>query len=435
MLKSLIYGNKWLIGVYSYKELGELDSIRLDKSLNNKQIKYLNFLKKDTNISFYYNDYNNIFKSIQFLIDNKYEDISIQINNKKEFNNYIFNNDISKCFSDNVTIYENVNVTTLEKYMEYEKTLYDIVKPAINLSNYEKYIYVYNIVKMFKEYKECNNDRIVARNLYKILDNEYMVCVGYAKLLSDLLSKLNINNTTIDVTVDVSYKGEKVDKIDFTEVKKVKRAGHERVYVYLKDDKYKIDGYYFSDPTWDNDLELDLYNHMLFTNRKNDYCKNYQWFNDFMLFNIKSLHEFNIYFDFIRDRFNKSGIDLLNYIIDIIKKLEPDYFNVLNKKYKFEEDRMYYIYECDKPSDKILLRLKKELGDHILKRVNNDISELEKWRGIKNIYKMFYGYKGKKTLRKGFREVKYYNEIREDFAFPQRYKVDKYNNKTLVKKI
>ena len=66
---------------------------------------------------------------------------------------------------------------------------------------------------MFKEYKECEKDKSEARNLYKILDNEYMVCVGYAKLLSDLLSKLNINNTTLGITIDVSYENEKVDII------------------------------------------------------------------------------------------------------------------------------------------------------------------------------------------------------------------------------
>lgn len=426
--EKISYGNICLINGYSYNELKKLDDIFLYKSLTNKQITYLNLLKKDAIISFCYNDYDNIFKCIKFLLYNDYEDINVDITNKEEFNNYIFNNDISECLNDVVTL----NNIKLKKYIEYEETLYNMIKPTINLSNYEKFIYVYNIVKMFKDYKECDSDRRQSRDLYKILDNEYMVCVGYAELFSDLLNKININNCCISLNVDTSYMNEKEDELNFDDDKIVDKSGHRRVFVYLKDDKYKIDGYYLSDPTWDNKLNKDCYNHMLFTNRKNDYSVDYQWFDKFMLFNIKSLCEFNRYFDFIKDRFNKNSISLLNYIIKIIKKLEPDYFNELENKYNIF-DEFYDISEA-KMNYKKLLELKKEIAKHILNRANNEISELEKWRGIKNIYKRFYGYSGEKTLRRGLKEVKEYNELREHIFFPERYKIDKNNNKTLIKR-
>ena len=64
------------------------------------------------------------------------------------------------------------------------------------------------------------------------------------------------------------------------------------------------------------------------------------------------------------------------------------------------------IYESDKPSYKKLLSLKKELALYIVNKVNNEINDINIWRAIKNIYKKFYGYKGKKTLKKGLKEVK-----------------------------
>lgn len=391
-------------------------------------------MKKDTEIKFDYNNYNNLFKCIKFLLDNNYTNIIINIEDKELFNKYLFNNNIDNLMSDYVKIRNGINDVSIKDYLRYEKLLYDIVNSAINLSPLEKYIYVYNIVKQFKEYKECDYNKRNARNLYKILDNEYIVCVGYAELLSDLLTKLNINNTTISILVDTSYKNEKIDEVNFKDVKRVKKGGHKRVYVYLKDDKYKIDGFYLSDPTWDNDLESDLYNHMLFTNRKNDYSKNYQWFDKFILFNVKSICEFNRYFDFIRERDNKSGIYLLNYIIDIIRVLDPDYIKELVKKYKFLDSYKNNIYVSDKPSYKKLLDLKNDLSEYIVSKVNN-IIELKIWKGIKNVYKEYYGYSGKKTLKKGLKKVRKYNEYVENYVFPDRYKIDKDGNITLIKKM
>ena len=40
---------------------------------------------------------------------------------------------------------------SIHKYLEYEKILYSIVEPAMNMSPFEKYIYAYDIVKQFKK--------------------------------------------------------------------------------------------------------------------------------------------------------------------------------------------------------------------------------------------------------------------------------------------
>ena len=62
---------------------------------------------------------------------------------------------------------------------------------SINTLNMMLAGYHFN-AKKYKEYKENNDKKEQSRNLYDILDGEYMVCVGYATLLGDLLNKLGI---------------------------------------------------------------------------------------------------------------------------------------------------------------------------------------------------------------------------------------------------
>ena len=158
-----------------------------------------------------------------------------------------------------------------QEYIDEEKKLDELVKPIknSNLSPFEKYLAVYNIVKNFKPYNENSEDKEQARYIRYILNNDYMVCVGYAKLLECLLDKVGINANSVSVEVDTSYdKGFDENK---PEEISVSFAGHQRVVVNIDDDKYNIHGLYMSDPTWDNNLDKDYLNHslMLFDNMIN----------------------------------------------------------------------------------------------------------------------------------------------------------------------
>ncbi len=152
-----------------------------------------------------------------------------------------------------------------QEYMEEEELLNSLVEPIKNsdLSPFEKYIAVYNIVKNFKPYKENENNREQARYLRHILHNDYIVCVGYAKLLHCLLEKVGIKSNEIGVEVDTSY-DDGFNPNNPTE-QTVKRGGHARLVINMEDDKYNIHGLYMADPTWDNNLEKDYLNHALMT--------------------------------------------------------------------------------------------------------------------------------------------------------------------------
>jgi len=145
----------------------------------------------------------------------------------------------------------------------------------LNLSPLEKYMYLYNVVKMYKEYKEVGDVTKLELSRYSeyTLFNDYMVCVGYATLLEELVDRLNDKNV-----VCTTYSCSVLDNgIEY---------GHCRCLTKIKDEKYGIDGIYISDPTWDAIkyfkkekkrkhkagvshnipvADIDLYNHFLLT--------------------------------------------------------------------------------------------------------------------------------------------------------------------------
>lgn len=111
-----------------------------------------------------------------------------------------------------------------------------------NLSTLEKILYTYDIVKS-RVYKECDKDKDSARDLNKILETNYTVCVGYSNLFTAILKNLNINAIPLVST----------------------KTKHQRSLVYIKDDKYKIDGVYAFDATYDS-------------RRNSKYINNYNYF-------------------------------------------------------------------------------------------------------------------------------------------------------------
>ena len=105
-----------------------------------------------------------------------------------------------------------------------------------DMSPFEKYLAIYDIVKNFKQYNKRPDDILLqeSRNLYMILNNNYMVCAGYARLLETLLKRIGIDATFL---ISPTYR----DDIQ-----------HAIVALKIKDEKYNLDGVYLSDPTDDN---------------------------------------------------------------------------------------------------------------------------------------------------------------------------------------
>lgn len=105
-----------------------------------------------------------------------------------------------------------------------------------DMSPFEKYLAIYDIVKNFKKYNKRPDDRALqeSRNLYMILNNNYMVCAGYARLLETLLKRIGIDATFL------------ISSTNRDDIQ------HAIVALKIKDEKYNLDGVYLSDPTDDN---------------------------------------------------------------------------------------------------------------------------------------------------------------------------------------
>lgn len=148
---------------------------------------------------------------------------------------------------------------TLADYVK-AHNFYEITASTIkeyNLTPLEQYIYVYNLVKSFKQYRRyADNPKKdqkyseLSRNPYIIVGNSYIVCAGFANMATMLLNMLEIKSADLTVTLDDQIYSD--------------NPLHARVITHLKDDIYGIDGVFIGDPTFDN-LEINDFGHMLMT--------------------------------------------------------------------------------------------------------------------------------------------------------------------------
>ena len=277
-------------------------------------------------------------------------------------------------------IYSDLYEYSYQEYINEEKKLNDLVAPIknSNLSPFEKYIAVYNLVKNFKPYKENNDNREQARYLRYILDNDYIVCVGYTTLLQTLLDKVGVKSNCISVTVDTSYDSG-FDEKNPEEIS-VTHGGHQRLVVDMEDDKYNIHGLYMADATWDNNLEKDYLNHALMTF-------------DNMITN-KRMFYFSTYEPILCFHTFKDYSDQVNYLIkEEMKEEEKNFLNhgifekTLNNSFKNVASTLLNSIRCDiriKYFNDLLDNCKSqkdyenfftELGQYLLLRINKPLEK------------------------------------------------------------
>ena len=182
---------------------------------------------------------------------------------------------------------EDSKIIDLNTIIDSEKFLNMIVDDikSRNLSPFEQYLLVFQLVRNFKDYKEeCAGESLSeSRGLYRILNNDYIVCAGYTELLVTLCERLGINA--------------KLEKLIS------KSVPHARPYFHLIDEKYGIDGFYISEPTWIGRGSLNnLLSCPIMTTEdaaKNDVSKRY----DYVL-QVKSIEEFELV-DYLSSKVDK----------------------------------------------------------------------------------------------------------------------------------
>lgn len=426
---------KNLINFITYSDLvnPKMKYLSINKDLTEEEINNLQYIPNDKILSIYNIEPKNLIIILKKLNElNKNIKVVYNLENKNDFNNIIFNNDFKY---DNLYIKESLNEVRFKTYLQMEKLLYSFIEPAKDLSDFEKYIYAYNITKSFKQYKENNENRSQARNLYDIMLNDYMVCVGYAKLFSDLLEKLNIKNIDLSTVVDISYDNIDNNFTDFKEQVNVEKGYHARRRVHIVDPKYGIDGIFITDPTWDNDLFNDLYLHIAMTDDEAKNNRRYLWVqtNDTdELFDIHTMNEFYEKKEFLK-KLKDSNFTDKNIAADLFKKikgLDPEFGKKMLEKYDYLQEDEYGFNSL--PDD--VSNLLNDLGEYIVSHTNKKIDGKTLFDAIKVVYEKSYGY-SEDMLDAKLEEVRQFNELKFLTSFPIRYKIYEDGRKEIIDNI
>jgi len=388
---------RYLINDSKYDDLQkESWTLTINSELTEEELNNLKYIHPNKKIYISIDNYEFVEKIINKLIELKINpEIKIALKDKEKFNTTQIFKD-SKYEKLNIWINNDFQTNSLENYKRFENILYTFINPAKekDYSPFEKYIYAYNIAKRFKKYKEVeeNQDKMESRNLYDILINEYMVCVGYGTMFRDLLNKLGISNTKKQI--DVS-KNAPTEDVEF--------AGHDRTYAYIKDPKYGIDGFYIADPTWDNSLEKDLYNYLAVTNQEMNYnhmrlgtivksksSYGFIFIDENILLDFNNINDFYQRINYIlneevnkyitkiknkkevyniKEEISKIYYEIIESILNIIKELDKETYNEIITKYKiptssFDAEKLYDVYPT----------IITELGTYLDSKINNPIS-------------------------------------------------------------
>lgn len=206
------------------------------------------FITKDVSLDF----------NLLNLLITKYPNSKISIltydnaTNSNLQSNITYNNEELKILADNVNkirIQYDKDITfdedyTIEQAISANKKINDwadfINSATIDgeqLSPLEKYTLAYSLVsnRVYASENE-NQSSEISRNLISVMSDDFIVCAGFANILSTLCAQINVPCVFRNCTVHMQDN---------------KWENHANCIVRIEDDKYNIHGFYNSDPTWD----------------------------------------------------------------------------------------------------------------------------------------------------------------------------------------
>lgn len=386
---NLISTNK-LINNYTLKDLNKNNPLRIKYPLSNQEIENFIHIKDDTIInipnksltSFNEQDYLSNLQKICNILKTHHKKYNLKINiNNREL---LKQSAILDTPNINFTIENESYEYQQDEYLQEEEQLDKLIEPIknANLSPYEKYLAVYNIVKNFKPYKENKNNKYESRYLRYILNNEYIVCVGFANLLTTLLNKINIPAMNIGVGIDTSY-----DSGFTLEDKPTEIAGHQRNIIKIDDEKYNIHGIFLADATWDNSMKQDIYKNSNMTFDQKKEAKRLETLTDYdLLLDFHNFEEFkeklNFYLkkDIRENPFTKKSYqeklitayqNTYKKIMEILSNLDYPKFTEFYNKYQEITNYDITLKEIEEISSKFLT----EYATYILPLTNKKISK------------------------------------------------------------
>jgi hypothetical protein len=124
---------------------------------------------------------------------------------------------------------------TIDEFITMRNNIDSIVNDAKQkkLTNLEKIIYVYDIVKKFNYQKSQDNYSMEGRQLHKIFNTNKIVCSGYTRIISQVLNELGIQTGIYKLITN-------------------NNELHARNLVHIIDETYNINSIYSMEPTWES---------------------------------------------------------------------------------------------------------------------------------------------------------------------------------------
>lgn len=166
---------------------------------------------------------------------------------KKELENLKKLDEIAKKIGVQVGIYDYKDVFSYKQVANADKKIKEDANKikAKNFSPIEKLLNAYlNVSKLtYKSEDEQNESASQSRSVYGILNSDKIVCAGFSELLKATVKEFGDPN----LKIFANYVGTK-----YYNNAKLELGAHANNIVYIKDDKYKIDGFYYLDSTWDS---------------------------------------------------------------------------------------------------------------------------------------------------------------------------------------
>ena len=343
------------------------NKIEIYSNIKNDELSHINTLNENTTLIIINNSNSQKeYTKDLYRIINKYYKLNknfkllFEIEHRKQLYDLI--EILKKCKDKNINIICDHIKYPINEYLKENEKLENIVRniKTSNMSPLEKYFAIYNIVKKYKPYKENEDNLKQARKIKYILDNEYIVCVGYSNLLIELLNRVGIEACDYSTSI-YDYKTNK-------------KEGHARTIVNIIDNKYNVNGYYIADPTWDNHLnKYDTYIYALrpfCSMQKSEDC--FQLVTSDYILDNKDFNEFcikvNIYLN--KRIYNGSNLlDSYNSIFYVITKLLEE----IDIK-KYNELKNYIDIPEYERKEQFYEKFLTEIGHYIVEKSNKEIN-------------------------------------------------------------
>lgn len=327
--------DSWLASINKFKQ-----RIKKDKSLKLS----LSFSRDD----FFKDDFDKkLNERLDFILANNVGLKNVVLNINVFMSSNLFNNkewekitDVQKKYAKKgltVCVEDMDKMWSLDEVANANQHINEVANKVINryhFSPFEKLMVAYSTVKQ-RNYIEVDDkkDAYMSRTLYGILNSDKIVCVGYTAYLKGILDKVADENIKLFE-----------NSICCMRTKDNHEGYHRNAIIYIKDEKYNIDGYYYLDPTWDSE-EKDL-NFFMVPLDDIKYISGYN-----MITNSQTKRfELSISGDFDKSYI---GVDFVNNIMnnpkfkkDIVNAYSEAVYDGLNEKLNSIEKKYDIINKC-----------------------------------------------------------------------------------------